>query len=103
MGVTVAEVEEALRKMKRGKAPGPSGVTTNVLRYAGKTGVRELNKVFELIETEERALREWGSSNTVPVYKGKEDAPLYGKDRGVRLLEHELWEKILKRRLRDNS
>ncbi len=39
MGVTVEEVEEALRKMKRGKAPGPSGVTTDLLRYVGETGV----------------------------------------------------------------
>ncbi len=55
LGVTEKEVEEALQKMKRGKAPGPSGVTTYLLRYAGETGVRELKKVFELIETEERA------------------------------------------------
>ncbi len=31
--VTEKEVEEALRKMKRGKAPGPSGVTTDLLKY----------------------------------------------------------------------
>ncbi len=55
LGVTEKEVEEALRKMKKGKAPGPSGVTTDLLRYAEETGVRELKKVFELIETEERA------------------------------------------------
>ncbi len=39
LGVTVKEVEEALQKMKRGKAPGPSGVTANLLKYAGETGV----------------------------------------------------------------
>ncbi len=78
LGVTEKEVEEALRKKKRGKAPGPSGVTTVLLRYAGETetGVRELKKVFELIETEERAPTEWGSSYTIPVYKGKGDALL---------------------------
>ncbi len=41
LGVTVNEVEEALRKIKRGKAPGPSGVTTYLLRYEGETGLRE--------------------------------------------------------------
>ncbi len=43
------------------------------------------------------------SSYAVPVYKGKGDALLCGKYRGVRLLEHgmKLWEKILERRLRD--
>ncbi len=58
--MTVEEVEEALQKMKRGKALGPSGVTTNLLRYAGETGVRELKKAFELIEPEERAPTERG-------------------------------------------
>ncbi len=71
LGMTVKEVEEALRKMKRGKAPGPSGVTTDLLRYAGETGVRELKKVFELMKSEEMAPTEWGSSSTIPVYKGK--------------------------------
>ncbi len=89
--------------MKRGKALGPSGVTTDLLRYVGETGVRELKEVFELIETVERTLRQWRSSYPVPVYKGKGDALLCGKYRGVRLLEHgmKLWEKILERRLRD--
>ncbi len=39
LGVTEKEVEEALQKMKRGKAPGPSGVTADLLKYAGETGV----------------------------------------------------------------
>ncbi len=60
--------------MERGKAPGPLGVTTDLLRYAGETGVRELKKVFELIETDEGALTEWGISYTIPVYKGKGEA-----------------------------
>ncbi len=58
-----------------------------------------------MIETEERAPTEWGSSYTIPIYKGKGDVLLCGKYRGVRLLEHgmKLWEKILQRRLRDTD
>ncbi len=101
--MTEKKVEEELRKMKRGKAAGPTGVTADLLKYAGETGVRELEKVFELIEAEERAPTEWGSSYTIPIYKGKGDAQLCGKYRGVRLLEHGMtsWEKILERKLRD--
>ncbi len=69
-GVTEKEVEEALRKMKRERAPGPSGVITYLLKYAGETGVREMKKVSEVIETEERAPTEWGSSYTISIYKG---------------------------------
>ncbi len=39
LGVTEKEVEEALQKMKRGKAPGPSGLTADLLKYARETGV----------------------------------------------------------------
>ncbi len=39
LGVTGEEVEKALQKMKRGKAPGPLGVTMDLLRYAEETGV----------------------------------------------------------------
>ncbi len=38
LGVTEKEVEEALRKMIEGKAPGPSGVTTDLLKYAEEIG-----------------------------------------------------------------
>ncbi len=79
VGVTEKEVEEALQKMKRGKAPGPSGVTVDLLKCAGETGIRELKKVFQLIEREERAPAEWGSNYTIPVYKGKGDALVCGK------------------------
>ncbi len=44
MGVTEKEVEKALQKIKRGKAPGPSGAATDLLKYAGETGVRKLKK-----------------------------------------------------------
>ncbi len=39
LGVTKKEVKEALQKMKRGKAPGPSGVTADLLKYAGEAGI----------------------------------------------------------------
>ena len=33
MGVKSSDMKEALRKMKCGKAPGPSGVTSDVLKW----------------------------------------------------------------------
>ena len=103
IGVTEKEIRDALKSMKSGKAAGPSGLTADILRAAGETGLRELNKIFEKMEAEESAPREWGSSYTIPVYKGKGDSLLCGKYRGVRLLEHgmKLWEKVLEKRLRN--
>ncbi len=46
MGVTEKEVEVALHKMKKGKAPGPSGVTADILKYAGvRSGSIATNEV----------------------------------------------------------
>ena len=38
--VTREEVEGALRGMKNGKAAGPSGMTSDLLKFAGAMGVR---------------------------------------------------------------
>ncbi len=102
-GVKISEVKWALQKMKCGKAPGPSGVTSDLMKYAGETGVQELMKIFRGIEAEGTVPEEWGSSFTIPVYKGKGDSLLCGKYRGIRLLEHgmKVWEKILEKRLRE--
>jgi len=44
---------------------------------------------------------EWEDSITVPIFKGKGDALVCGKYRGIRLLEHGMiWEKVLERRLK---
>ena len=53
-GVTEEEMEGLLKNMKNGKAPGPSGVTSDLLKGAGVTGVKKLTKAYERIEEEER-------------------------------------------------
>ena len=45
-------VEQALKSMKVDKAPGPSGVTSNLIKAAGATGVEGLFQVCESIEQE---------------------------------------------------
>ena len=44
-GVTRGEVEGALRGMKNGKAARPSGMTSNLPKFAGAMGVWELLRV----------------------------------------------------------
>ena len=65
--------------------------------------MQELTQIFQGIEKERKMPSEWSNSYTIPVFKGKGDALLCGKYRGVQQLEHEmkLWEKILERRLRE--
>ena len=40
------EVEKTLRAKKANKAPGPSGVSSDLLKCAGRAGIQQLNKVF---------------------------------------------------------
>ena len=57
--------------MKNGKAPGPSGVTTDLIRMAGEPAVKELVKIGEHILKEEQSPEIWEESLTYIVFKGK--------------------------------
>ena len=96
-------VEQALKSMKIGKAPVPSGVTSNLIKAAGATGVKGLFQVCESIEQEGKVPEQWAKSYTILVYKGKGDVLMVDKHRGVRLLEQDMkvYEKTLEKRLRD--
>ncbi len=100
--VTEEEVKRAVKGMKNGKAPGPSGVTADMFKSAGRTGVKELLRVFRRIVAEGESPVEWRDSLTLPLYKGKGDALECGKYRGLRLLEHgmKVWEKVLNEKLK---
>ena len=47
--ITEQEVERALKGMKNDRAAGPSGLTSGMLKYAWRTGVLELLRVFRKI------------------------------------------------------
>jgi hypothetical protein len=86
--ITEKEVETALKEMKKGKAAGPTGVTSDLLKATGRVGVRELTNIVNQLLAGKELPDDWKSSSTIPIYKGKGDAMDCGKYRGVRLLEH---------------
>ena len=101
--VTREEVEGAsLMGMKNSKAARLSGMTSDLLKFAGATGVRELLRMFQGIMGGEHVPDEWRNSLTIPLYKGKGDALQCGNYRGLRLLEHgmKVWERVLNERLK---
>ena len=101
--ITEEEIEKALREMKNGKAAGPTGVTSELLKAAGSVGLRQLTNIMNERLAGEGIPDDWKRSTTVPIYKGKGDAMECGKYRGVRLLEHGMkaYEIVLERRLRE--
>ena len=101
LDVTEAEVEMALKSMKQGKAAGPTESTSDMFKFAGRTGVELLTKAFSQIFKTSKVPSEWAESITIPLFKGKGSALECEKYRGLRLLEHgmKVFEQILRRRL----
>ena len=92
-----------MKRMKTGKAPGPTRITSDLLKAGGETSLKELTSIMNKLLQGEEILKDWKSSSTVPIYKGKGDSMDCSKYRGIRLLEHgmKVYESVLEKRLRD--
>ena len=101
--VTVAEVKSALRALANKKAPGPSGITAEVLKAAGDPCIDVLTTICNQILFSGKMPDYWKLSSLIPLYKGKGDPLSTNSYRGIKLLEHsfKLLEKVFESRLRD--
>ena len=91
-----------MKKITNGKAPGPTQVSVDLIKAVGDACVEELIAICRGSADEKRAPDDWQDSWTSPMHKGKGDALLCGKHRGIRLLKHamKIYEKVLENRLR---
>jgi hypothetical protein len=96
------EVREAMKKMKCGKAPGPSGVGAELLIAAGEVGITWMVDLCNAILREGKMPEDWSKSWLVSIYKGKGDAMECGSYRGIKLLEHamKVFERVIESRVR---
>jgi hypothetical protein len=67
------EVEEAVNKLKNGKASGEDGITNERLRRRGPAVVEWLVRLFNLCMNVGGAPLEWRSVIVVLLFKGKGD------------------------------
>ena len=97
------EVRQAIEAMKTGKAAGPTGLTTEMMKAGGESSMIEFTKVLADVWKKEKIPEEWKRSLTVAIYKGKGDPLQCNSYRGIRLLEHpmKVMEKVLEKRLRE--
>ena len=100
--ITLEEVNTAIRSMKNGKAPGPTGVNSEMFKLAGIPAAKELRNVFQQIMNTNSCPSQWMSSLTIALYKGKGDPLNCNQHRGLRLLDHgmKIFEKVLNNKLR---
>jgi hypothetical protein len=97
-----AKIEEALKRMKRGKAMGPDGIPIEVWRCLGVRAIVWLAKLFNLIFQENKMPEEWRRSVLVSIFKKKGDVQSCTNYRGIKLMSHtmKLLERVIEHRLR---
>jgi len=86
--IRMAEVRAVLKKMKRHKAPGLSGLIAEMIQATGDIGTQWILDLCNGIVKEGSIPEDWKSSVVLPVYKGKGDPMECGSYRGIKLLEH---------------
>lgn len=100
--ITMREYEEALSKMKNGKAPGEDGIAIELIKEGGEDLKKKIVEFFNKCWMEGVVPGRWGRVIVLPIYKGKGDTGDCGNYRGIALLDHiaKVYERILERRLR---
>jgi len=88
--IRIDEAAAALKKMKRHKAPGLSGLVAEMIQTTGDIGTQWILDLCNGIVKEGCILENWKSSVVLPIYKGKGDPMECGSYsyRGIKLLEH---------------
>jgi hypothetical protein len=97
-----AEIEEALKRMKGGKAMGSDGIPIEVWRCLDERAVVWLTKLFNLFFRSNRMKEEWRRSILVPIFKNKGDVQSCTNYRRIKLMSHtmKLWERVIEHHLR---
>ena len=100
--ISEEEVATAIKGLKIGKAAGPTGVVSEMMKEAGGFGSRWMTDLITNIVKECYIPDDWRKSILVPVYKGKGDSLVCGPYRAIKLLEQpmKVLERVLKKRVR---
>ena len=71
-----SEVRDAIKKMKRDKAPGEDNITANILKDGGEPIVETLTKFFNRCLTEGRVPSSWRNASVVILHKKGDTADI---------------------------
>ena len=100
--IRMDEVRAVLKKMKRHKAPGLSGLVAKMIQATGDIGTQWVLDLCNSIVKEGSIPEDWKSSVVLSIYKGKGDPIECGSCRGIKLLEYamKVVERIFEHRIR---
>lgn len=101
--ISKEEILKALKEMKIGKAPGQSGVATEMLKASGEVGAEWLAELCNSVKKERKISEDSKISVIVPVYKGKGNPLERESYRAIKVIEHgmKVIEWVLEIRLRE--
>ena len=88
--VTREMIEKSISKMKLGKAPGPSGVVTELLKASADVCSEMIADLTNSIIRDNTMPSECNDSIIISLYKGKSEALDRENYRGLKLTEHTL-------------
>ena len=85
--ITAEMGSKALRKMKTGKAAGPSGLNVEMIFVGGNDIILTITHLVNCIVAEGKIPNDWSLPYLINCYKGKGDALLRVNCRGLKLLD----------------
>ena len=99
--ITIPEVWQSIDKMKTGKAPGPSGITSTLIKTVKSQLSPFLCTFFNVILDSGAFPKEYTNALLFPIYKGSGSLNQPDYYRGIALLDHigKLFTKIMNRRM----
>ena len=100
--ISEEEVAAAIKGLKIGKAAGPTGVVSEMMKESGGFSTRWMTDLINNIVKEGCIPDNWRKSILVPVYKGKGDPLVCVSYRAFKLLElpMKVLERVLEKRIR---
>ncbi|XP_063533678.1 uncharacterized protein LOC134743977 [Cydia strobilella] len=103
--VDIAEVKQAVTKMKNRKATGPDEIPADLWKALGPIAAVWLTKLFNIILATKCIPESWRQSYILPFYKNKGDVTHCENYRGIKLTSHTLkiWERVINKRISNIS
>lgn len=95
------EIEQAIKELKRNKAPGIDNITAELIKAGGDTIVNALHVLLNKIYYSETVPEEWSRGIIIPIYKRKGDKMDCNNYRGITLLSipGKVLSKVIQRRI----
>lgn len=99
--ITLQEVQEVIKELKNGKAPGKDRLTTEMFKNLGEKGLVILAKIYNKTWAKEQIPNDWKKSIIVPIFK-KGDKYDCNNYRGITLISTamKIYEQIIDRKIK---